>query len=111
MEAGSSDPAPGLGTEGLRTQDRRTDPNWIYNGSMQAVTLSVKHVPKDLAGRLRARAARNNRSLQGELLAILTDAAAVTTVSDLASLVRQLGLRSPSESAAMIRADRDARRR
>ncbi len=78
---------------------------------MRTVTLSVKNVPKPLADRLRDRAARNHRSLQGELLAILTDAAAVTTVSELAALVKKLGLRTPSESAAMIRADRDARSR
>jgi plasmid stability protein len=78
---------------------------------MATVTLSVKNVPKDLAKRLRERAARNHRSLQGELLAILTEAGTVTTISDLAALVRRIGLRSPPESAAMIRADRDARRR
>ena len=78
---------------------------------MATVTLSVKNVPKDLAKRLRERAARNHRSLQGELLAILTEAGTVTSVSDLAALVKRLGLKMPSESAAMIRADRDARRR
>jgi plasmid stability protein len=78
---------------------------------MATVTLSVKNVPKDLAKRLRERAARNHRSLQGELLVILTEAGTVTSVSDLAALVKRLGLKMPSESAAMIRADRDARRR
>lgn len=78
---------------------------------MATVTLSVKHVPKDLAKRLRERAARNQRWLQGELLVILTEAGTVTSVSDLAALVKRIGLRSPSESAAMFRADRDARRR
>ena len=41
---------------------------------MATVTLSVKRVPSELARRLKLRARRNNRSLQGELLAILTDA-------------------------------------
>jgi plasmid stability protein len=86
-------------------------PKWIHNGSMATVTLSVKHVPRDLAKRLKARAARHHRSLQGELLAILTEAAAVTTVGELSALVTQLGLRTPAESAAMLRDDRDARRR
>ena len=36
--------------------------------------LSVKDVPDDLAERLRQRAARNHRSLQGELMAILEQA-------------------------------------
>jgi antitoxin FitA len=75
------------------------------------VTLSVKNVPKDLAERLRARAERNHRSLQGELLAILTDAGHVTTVGELAAFVKRIGLKTPSESAAMIREDRDGRHR
>ncbi len=77
---------------------------------MRTVTLSV-NVPMDLAKWLRDRAARNHRSLQVELLAILSGAGEVTTVSDLAALVERLGLRMPSESAAMMRADRDARSR
>lgn len=40
-----------------------------------AVNLSIKEVPDDLAERLRARAARNHRSLQGELMAIVEQAA------------------------------------
>ena len=35
------------------------------------VNLSVKNVPDDLAAKLRERAERNHRSLQGELMAIL----------------------------------------
>lgn len=37
--------------------------------------LSVKDVPEDIAERLRRRAARNHRSLQGELMAIIEQAA------------------------------------
>ena len=77
---------------------------------MATVTLSVKHVPADLARRLKLRARRNHRSLQGELLEILTAAGAVTTVSELAALAESLGLRSRAESARMIREDRDDRR-
>ena len=40
--------------------------------------LSVKDVPDDLAERLRQRAARNHRSLQGELMAIIEQAASET---------------------------------
>lgn len=83
----------------------------IHNGAM-AVTLSVKNVPEKLAERLRQRAARNHRSLQGELMAILEDAARpALTIDELAERVKALGLKSPAESAAMIRADRDGRRR
>lgn len=78
---------------------------------METVTLSVKNVPKDLARRLKERAARNHRSLQGELLAILTDAGHVTTVTELSALVRRMGLKTPAESAMMVREDRHGRRR
>ncbi len=78
---------------------------------MRTVTLSAKNVPIDVARRLKARAARNHRSLQGELLAILSEASQVTTVIDLAALVRRLELTTPSESAEMVREDRDGRRR
>lgn len=40
-----------------------------------AVNLSVKDVPDDVAERLRQRAARNHRSLQGELMALVEQAA------------------------------------
>jgi plasmid stability protein len=40
------------------------------------VNLSIKNVPDALAARLRERAERNHRSLQGELMAILEGAAA-----------------------------------
>ena len=39
-----------------------------------SVNLSVKNVPEALAAKLRERAERNHRSLQGELMAILEEA-------------------------------------
>lgn len=39
------------------------------------VSFSVKNIPEDVAQRLRVRAERNHRSLQGELMAILEAAA------------------------------------
>ena len=42
------------------------------------VNLSIKDVPEDIADRLRARAARNHRSLQGELMLLIEQAAAET---------------------------------
>lgn len=77
-----------------------------------AVNLSIKNVPEDLARKLRARAARHRRSLQGELMNILEESVASTErlgVDEVVRLVRKLGVRTKSESAAMIRADRDAR--
>lgn len=43
---------------------------------MKPVNLSIKGVPVAVAERLRARAERNHRSLQGELMAIVEQAAA-----------------------------------
>lgn len=77
----------------------------------KTVTLSVKHVPNQLARRLRERAAANHRSLQGELRAILEAAGQETTITELAALVKRLGLRTPAESTRMIREDRDDHRR
>ncbi len=77
-----------------------------------AVNLSIKNVPEDLARKLRARATRHRRSLQGELMNILEESIVGTErlgVDEVVSLARKLGVRTKSESAAMIRADRDAR--
>lgn len=45
---------------------------------------SIKDVPEATAGRLRERAARNHRSLQGELLAIIEAAANDNAISQTA---------------------------
>ena len=76
-----------------------------------AVTLSVKNVPERLAERLRQRAARNHRSLQGELMAILEDAGRPPiSIDELAARVKALGLKTPADSVDIIRASRDGRR-
>ncbi len=73
------------------------------------VTLSIKNVPDELAQQLRERAARNHRSLQGELMAIIEAATRRSpgTIGEFARFVDQLGVRTPSESARMVREDRD----
>lgn len=88
-------------------------PKWIHNGTMaKTVTLSVKGVPAELAKRLKERAERNHRSLQGELRSILEQAGHVMTLDDLAMLAKRLGIKGESgESARMIREDRDDPRR
>jgi len=88
-------------------------PQWIHNGAMaKTVTLSVKQVPIGVAKRLKARAARNNRSLQGELQSILAEAGQVLTFDDLAALANRLGIKGiAGESVRMIREDRDDPRR
>lgn len=77
------------------------------------VTLSIKNAPDAVVDRLKARATANHRSLQGELMAIITAAAtekpAPATLSDLAEFARKLGLSSPSESVEIIREMRDTR--
>ena len=78
---------------------------------MATVTLSVKNVPADMARRLKARAERNHRSLQGELMAILDEASRQLTVEDLAALAGRISLRTPSESGTIVRHARDGRRR
>lgn len=77
------------------------------------VNLSIKDVPDDLAERLRARAQRNHRSLQGELRAIIEAAEPArergfSAVEFLAKM-RALGPESPSESAEIVRRMRDER--
>lgn len=76
-----------------------------------SVNLSIKNVPGELAERLRERARRHNRSLQGELMTILEEAVEPRriTVEQLYDRVKALGLETPSEAVAMIREDRDAR--
>jgi plasmid stability protein len=76
------------------------------------VNLSIKNAPDDVVQRLKARATRHHRSLQGELLAILEDAVRPprhVSVDEVLAEVRRLQLATPAESAALIRADRDAR--
>ena len=76
------------------------------------ITLSVKNAPKQVVQRLRERAARHHWSLQGELLAIIEAAVQEdrpATPTDILAEVRRLGLHTPSEAAALIRANRDGR--
>jgi plasmid stability protein len=77
-----------------------------------SVNLSIKNAPDDIVERLRRRAARHHRSLQGELLAIIEAAAheeGRLTAAEVLAEVRKLGLKTPDESVAIIRADRDGR--
>ncbi|HVH74459.1 MAG TPA: Arc family DNA-binding protein [Stellaceae bacterium] len=76
------------------------------------VNLSIKNAPDDVVERLRQRAERHHRSLQGELLAIVEAAVAEDrpmTPAEVLAEVRRLRLRTPSESTGIIRADRDGR--
>ena len=76
------------------------------------VNLSIKNVPDALAHRLRARAERAHRSLQGELMAILEEAVYgrdPLTPAEALEQVRRLGLKTEPSAAELIRSDRDGR--
>jgi antitoxin FitA len=75
------------------------------------VNLSIKNAPDDIVQLLRERAARNHRSLQGELMAIIEEAARPVryrTVDEVWAEARRSGLPGHDESAAIVRADRDS---
>lgn len=80
-----------------------------------SVNLSIKNVPVELNARLKARAARNHRSLQGELMAILEESIneedTKLTPRKVLARVRNIGVRTPANSARYIREDRDDRSR
>jgi plasmid stability protein len=77
------------------------------------VNLSIKNAPNRVVQRLRERAKRHHRSLQGELLAIIEAAVqedSAATPAEILAEVRRLGVRTPSEAIALVRADRDGPR-
>lgn len=75
------------------------------------VNLSIKNVPDWLVERLRKRARRHHRSLQGELLSILEEALSpkTLTVEEAYRKIRTLDLKTGDESVALVREDRDGR--
>ena len=75
------------------------------------VNLSIKNVPDKLVAKLRARAATNHRSLQGELMNLIVNEVGKPrplTITDLYQRAKATGYRSRSESTRMIREDRDS---
>jgi len=76
-----------------------------------AVSLSIKDVPDSLARALRERAARNHRSVQGELMHILEGALADRPfrAQELVKRIQALGLQTEADGTATIRRDRDRR--
>lgn len=76
------------------------------------VNLSIKNAPDRVVQRLRDRAERHHRSLQGELLAIIEAAVEddrPATAAEILAEVRRLGLSTPKEAVDIVRADRDGR--
>ena len=76
-----------------------------------SVNLSVKNVPEHIVEELRSRAKRHHRSLQGELMAILEEAATPQKLSldEAEKRLKALGFRTSDDSTAWIRELRDAR--
>lgn len=75
------------------------------------VNLSIKNVPEEIAEKLRLRARRHHRSLQGELMSILQQSVYEErhlSPSELIMEIRAADLRTPDESARFVREDRDA---
>jgi len=77
-----------------------------------SVNLSIKNTPDVIVNKLRERARRHHRSLQGELMAILEDAVLnegrLSPDAVLAETYR-LKLSTANEATSMIREDRDGR--
>lgn len=75
------------------------------------VNLSVKDVSDDVAEKLRERAKRHHRSLQGELMVILEEAVtrARLSVNEGEIRLKALGFRTGDGSTAWVRELRDAR--
>jgi len=78
------------------------------------VNLSIKNAPEEVVKRLKARAARHHRSLQGELMAIVETAAreeeaGILTPTQVLAQVRAGGVRSPADSVRVIRSLREGR--
>jgi antitoxin FitA len=77
-----------------------------------AVSFSIKNVPDHLAEKIRQRAVKNHRSLQGELLVILNESVTQEQVlkpSEVLIELRRIGLKTPAEASRFVREDRDAR--
>ena len=75
------------------------------------VNLSIKNVPDEIAEKLRRRADRHHRSLQGELMNILEQSVneeRYLSPSELLAEIRASDLRTPDEAASFVREDRDA---
>jgi plasmid stability protein len=74
-------------------------------------SLSIKEVPDDLLEALRARARRNHRSIQGELMDILESAVRPRPfrAAALWRQVQTLGFSTAADAAAIVREARDER--
>ncbi len=78
---------------------------------MVGISVTIKHVPEEVVERLKQQAKEHHRSLQGELMAILEDAAGMSgrlTAVEASQRAAARGVQTPS-SVELIRRMRDAR--
>lgn len=79
------------------------------------INISIKNVPEEKVAALKARAKRNHRSLQGELLALIEEAVALPaenaplSISEFVEEGVRMGLSTPAQATGWIRQDRDSR--
>src|SRR5262245_60130511 len=73
-------------------------PIWSYNGSVP-VSLSIKNVPDEVVEKLRMRAQRNRRSLQGEPLEGSDKAADEAPALTVGEVYERAKARGPSSKA------------
>jgi antitoxin FitA len=82
-----------------------------YGGFLMPVNVSIKNVPDNIVDKLRKRAKRHHRSLQGELIAIMEEATESTflSVDEAEERLNALGFKTRDESTNWIRELRNAR--
>ncbi len=76
-----------------------------FRRSFLPLNLSVKNVPDDVVEKLRKRAKRHHRSLQGEMMAILEEATSPTklSVDEAEKRLRALNFRTGDDSTSWVR--------
>jgi len=76
-----------------------------------SVSLSIKNVPDEIVVKLKGRAAKNHRSLQGELISILEEAVRpnIMSLNELEKRISLLGLKTSEEATDIVRELRDGR--
>ena len=75
------------------------------------VSLSIKNVPDEIVVKLKGRAAKNHRSLQGELISILEEAVRpnIMSLNEFEKRISLLGLKTSEEATDIVRELRDGR--
>jgi plasmid stability protein len=82
-----------------------------YGGLIMPVNVSIKNVPDNIVDKLRKRAKRHHRSLQGELIAIMEESTENTflSVDEAEEQLNALGFKTRDESTNWTRELRNAR--